>query len=69
MAARTRYNRSRRAKSPARTGPAEKNESAPDPFESRDALVEQSSPENCSQPPYVLSPVAATAGRNANCVT
>ena len=40
-----------------------KNESAPDSFESGDALVEQSSPENCSQPLDVLLRIGAVVIR------
>jgi hypothetical protein len=38
-------------------------------IESWDALVEQSSPEVCSQPPYVLLWTGAIAVRNEVCVT
>jgi hypothetical protein len=44
-------------------------QNAPDSFESRDAIVEQSSPENCSHIPYVLIPIGAITRRNAICVT
>ena len=48
---------------------AVQKQNAPDSFESRDAIVEQSSPENCSHIPYVLIPIGAITRRNAICVT
>ena len=51
------------AKTPSGTCLQRKNESAPDSFESGDALVEQSSPENCSQPLDVLLRIGAVVIR------
>jgi hypothetical protein len=50
-------------------GDCHAKQNAPDSVESRDAIVEQSSPENCSHTPYVLIPIDAIARRNALCVT
>ena|ERR1700728_2421687 len=52
---------------PASAAQNAKNESAPDSFESGDALAEQSSPENCSQPLYVLLRIGAMTRRNPIC--
>lgn len=50
-------------------GPPLEKRKRPGLIESRDALVEQSSPENCSHTPYVLLCTGAIARRNTIYVT